>query len=85
MNLQAFAADIKCNMDAQIMDCLRSKTKEELLKAAYNYTIPGKMFGPFDIAVPVVDGEFLPDWPKTLLKERRFLKRDVILGKTNFN
>ena len=79
--MQAFALDAKCKMDTQLMNCLRSKTMEELLKAAYNYTVPGKMFGPFDIAVPVVDGEFLPDWPNTLLKEGRFLKREVILGK----
>ena len=53
---------------------------EELLKAQYNYTIPGKIFGPFDITVPVLDGEFLPEMPKKLLSEGKFVKRDVIIG-----
>mgnify|MGYP001794779924 CR=1 FL=1 len=54
---------------------------KELLKASYNFTMPGNMTFPYDIAVPVVDGELLPDLPKTMLQEGRFQGRDVMLGK----
>ena len=53
---------------------------EELIKAQYNFTMLAKMSGPFDLTVPVFDGEFLPEMPKKLLSEGIFTKRDVMIG-----
>ena len=62
------------------MECLRSKSIEVLIKAQYKYTFLGKISGPYDLTVPVFDGELLQELPRKLLSEGRFTKRDVMIG-----
>ena len=57
---------------------------EELIMAQHNFTIFGKIFGPYDLTVPVFDGELLPEMPRKLLSEGRFTKRDVMIGIAHF-
>jgi len=80
--LEWFAKVINCSMGPSLVECVRSKTVEDILTAQGsfyrdNYT------GPQDIVGPIVDGEFLPDLPENLLKAGKFHNVDVMTGFTS--
>ena len=80
--LEWFAKAINCTMGPSLVECVRSKTVEDILTAQGsfyrdNYT------GPQDIVGPIADGEFLPDLPENLLKAGKFHDVDVMTGFTS--
>lgn len=60
-----------------MLPCLRSKTREEILKAIDSFADVnlGK-----DLPLATVDGHFLPSEPSILLKQGRFQKVKTIIG-----
>ncbi|XP_031549133.1 neuroligin-4, X-linked-like [Actinia tenebrosa] len=76
-----FVKKLQCDITKDLLPCLRSKTRKEIVKAqgTVDYHLLGSYF-----PVPVVDGHFLPDKPNVLLSEGRFnhLKGSVVLGVT---
>ena len=78
----AFAAALGCtNQDpAQVLACLRSKTRDEVLTALplgvqQVAEPPGRVFWE-----PVVDGVVIPDQPRILLEDGRFSRVPTMLG-----
>ncbi|XP_019962378.2 carboxylesterase 3 isoform X1 [Paralichthys olivaceus] len=58
----------------ELVQCMRGKTKEELLQATVQMT---------SYLGGVVDGDFLPDEPVELLKRKEMLKVPAMMGITN--
>ncbi|KAI0137516.1 Alpha/Beta hydrolase protein [Xylariales sp. AK1849] len=68
---------------AETVSCLRGLDTETLLNASvatYSSDISDNVG---DIWLPVVDGDFLPDAPSRLIKERRFANVTAMIGWTN--
>ncbi|XP_032220036.1 cholinesterase 2 [Nematostella vectensis] len=74
----AFGKASGCTDLDNIVKCLEPKNFTQILDAAK--AIP--VIGDGHIS-PVIDGNFLPDSPITLLKEGKFNKVDVMIGTTN--
>jgi carboxylesterase type B len=73
-----FVKKLHCDTTKQLLPCLRSKTRKEIVNAqgTADYLLLGSYF-----PIPVVDGEFLPDEPTVLLSEGRFSHLEsVVLG-----
>ncbi|KAK3714904.1 hypothetical protein QZH41_010905, partial [Actinostola sp. cb2023] len=82
--LGTFSKALSCDITAatdQLMACLRSKNVSEIFSAQLQVSLPAMKADPSLVTV-VVDGDFLPDDPKVLLKQGRVNKADVMLGVT---
>ena len=80
--LEWFAKAINCSMGPNIVECVRGKPVEDILKAQGSF-IRDKYTGSQDIMAPVVDNKFLPDLPENLFKAGHFHDVDVITGFTS--
>lgn len=77
----SFAAAVGCVDPAQVLACMRSKTRIEVLLAFRN--------GPQEFSEsgrvawgPVVDGVDIPDQPRTLYEDGKFNRVPIIIGAT---
>ena len=78
--LELFAKLINCTLGSNHVECVRSKTAEDILKAQMAL-MPPNYKGSQDIVAPIVDGNFLPDLPENLFKTGQFHHDvDVIIG-----
>lgn len=81
--VELFTKLTNCTLGPNLVECLRSKTAEEITTAQSALTYPNVDEPLQDILAPTVDGHFLPDLPGTLFKAGRFHPNiDVI---TSFN
>ncbi|KAJ8035946.1 Acetylcholinesterase [Holothuria leucospilota] len=64
---------------AELAECLRGVSAEELVKAANAVTLTTTNVIPL---VPVIDGEFITDYPLKLLAEGKFKQCDIFIGNT---
>ena len=76
----AFAAALGCADPAQVLECMRSKTRDQVLLALSqeNWQVaepPGKVFWH-----PVVDGIEIPDQPRFLFEAGLFNQVPIIIG-----
>ncbi|KAK3714898.1 hypothetical protein QZH41_010906 [Actinostola sp. cb2023] len=80
--LEIFSKELSCDgEDEKLLDCLRRKSWPELLKSQKNITFPF-FFKDQSMSTIVIDGEFLLDDPKLLLKQGKINKAEVMLGVT---
>lgn len=78
--LELFSKLINCTLGPNLVECVRGKTTEEILKAQGGVTVP-VYSGTQDIVAPIVDGTFLTDLPELLYKTGQFHPDvDVITG-----
>uniref|UniRef100_A0A3Q3IDL9 Carboxylic ester hydrolase n=1 Tax=Monopterus albus TaxID=43700 RepID=A0A3Q3IDL9_MONAL len=71
---------VGCNggNDTELVDCLRNKTPQELVDNEWQ-VLPWSALFRFSF-VPVVDGEFLPDTPETMVNSGNFKDTQILLG-----
>ncbi|CAJ1086472.1 acetylcholinesterase-like [Xyrichtys novacula] len=71
---------VGCNggNDTELVDCLRSKTPQELIDQEWQ-VLPWSALFRFSF-VPMVDGEVLPDTPEAMLNSGNFKDTQVLLG-----
>uniref|UniRef100_A0A7N8Y5B0 Carboxylic ester hydrolase n=1 Tax=Mastacembelus armatus TaxID=205130 RepID=A0A7N8Y5B0_9TELE len=71
---------VGCNggNDTELVDCLRSKTPQELIDQEWQ-VLPWSALFRFSF-VPVVDGEVLPDTPEAMLNSGNFKDTQILLG-----
>ncbi|XP_070786004.1 acetylcholinesterase isoform X2 [Enoplosus armatus] len=71
---------VGCNggNDTELVDCLRSKTPQELIDQEWQ-VLPWSALFRFSF-VPVVDGEVLPDTPEAMLSSGNFKDTQILLG-----
>ncbi|XP_026017127.1 acetylcholinesterase [Astatotilapia calliptera] len=71
---------VGCNggNDTEIIDCLRSKSPQQLIDHEWQ-VLPWSALFRFSF-VPVVDGEFLPDTPEAMLNSGNFKDTQILLG-----
>ena len=62
------------------LSCLRNKTAAELQAVNFNIPLPGGTNPPAYQWLPVIDGDFLPDYTYKLINEGKFIKVPTILG-----
>ena len=76
-----FAATVGCTDPAQVLECMRSKTRNEVLLAFGNgsqeFTESGRVAWS-----PVVDGLEIPDQPRRLYERGAFNRVPIIIGAT---
>ncbi|XP_035381081.1 carboxylesterase 3 isoform X3 [Electrophorus electricus] len=70
----ANATDCDSSSTELLVECLKQKTEEDIIKATEKHKI---------LLGATVDGEFLTDVAEELLKKKEFLKVPVLLGVTN--
>ena len=81
--LELFAKFMNCSLGPTLVDCVRGKPVEEILKGQMGFWLV-HYTGTHDIVAPIVDGEFLPDLPENLFKRGKFHSNvDVITGVTS--
>lgn len=68
---------------AQSAECLRRQPMETLVEAQIKTHVPGPSDNDGDAWLPVVDGDFLPKAPSTLLAEGNFANVSAIIGWTD--
>ena len=75
----------KCGPDMELTRCLRSKSPAEIIdtQTRFSSLFPTEISA--EITTPVPDGEFLPEFPQKLFKERRFPDKsvNVMIGLTS--
>ncbi|XP_062993561.1 acetylcholinesterase-like isoform X2 [Elgaria multicarinata webbii] len=64
--------------DSELVGCLRSKSPQELVDKEWT-VLPYKSIFRFSF-VPVIDGDFFPDTPETMLSTGNFKDTQVLLG-----
>ncbi|XP_049597515.1 acetylcholinesterase [Syngnathus scovelli] len=64
--------------DTELVDCLRTKTPQELIDQEFQ-VLPWMSIFRFSF-VPVVDGDFVPDAPEAMLNAGNFKDTQVLLG-----
>ncbi|CAK6981917.1 acetylcholinesterase [Scomber scombrus] len=71
---------VGCNggNDTELVDCLRSKTPQELIDQEWQ-VLPWSALFRFSF-VPVVDGEVLPDTPEAMINSGNFKDTQILLG-----
>lgn len=79
IQLEWYAKRINCSLGSDIVECIRSKSIEDILSVQRLF-LRERYFGPRDIVGPIVDGEFLPDLPVNLFETGKFHDVDVISG-----
>lgn len=78
--LELFAIAVNCSMQPSLTECVARVPSEDILSAQNDLSFI-KYSGRQDIAVPIVDGEFLPDLPENLFRAVKFHDNvDVITG-----
>jgi para-nitrobenzyl esterase len=77
----SFAASVGCTDPSQVLDCMRAKTRNEVLLALPNgpqeYAESGRA-----VWGPVVDGVDIPDQPRVLYETGAFNHVPIIIGAT---
>ena len=77
----SFAASVGCTDPSQVLDCMRAKTRNEVLLALPNgsqeYAESGRT-----VWGPVVDGLVIPDQPRTLYEDGAFNRVPLVIGST---
>ena len=80
--LRLFLQNVNCADDEHLLECLRNNVTDQDLEKIYRSQ-------PFDLEslehpqmTPYIDGDFLMDEPKKLLKDGKVKNNDVILGVT---
>lgn len=76
----AVAQQLGCSAGPDQLACLRSKSADEVFKAAP--TLKFDDFRTLQAITPYVDGVVLPDHPKQLLKQGKFNKVPMMVGNT---
>ena len=78
---QEFRKISNCKEKTELIQCLRSKTTEEIVSLQTKLSSSSPMAF-LEITSPVVDGEFLPDLPEKLFELGKLsnTKRDVMIG-----
>ena len=79
--LQELREKANCKVKTKLIQCLRSKSTEEIVSLQTKLSSSSSM-ALLQVASPVVDGEFLPDLPDKLFKLGKFSnpKVDVMIG-----
>lgn len=72
-NLTAY---VGCNESVDSLECLRTNATVDQLNFAFNHTngIATRVFN------LVIDGSFIPAWPKTMLANKQFVKVPILSG-----
>lgn len=79
IQLEWYAKRINCSLGSDIVECVRSKSVEDIVSVQSLFLLE-RYIGPQDIIGPIVDGEFLPDLPVNLFETGKFHDVDVISG-----
>jgi len=62
------------------LECLRSRSVEELQKVNFNTPFPGASNAPLYMYGPTIDGDLVPDYTYKLFSEGKFVKVPTLFG-----
>lgn len=78
--LQKFAKLANCPSVRELVLCLSDKGAEDIVSLQRNVSLSFPTYG-MEITTPVIDGDFLPDFPQKMFKQGKFHRNiDVISG-----
>lgn len=77
---ERFINDTGCVNSTDSLSCLRATPLDGLLKAQVAQAYPGHTIIPEYYWTPVVDGEFIPDYPLDLQRKGEFLDVPLMVG-----
>lgn len=77
---ERFVNETNCAGSADELQCLRSQDTAVLQAANVASPYPGRASSPLFYWTPTIDGDFIQDYPYTLLEEGKFIRVPIIFG-----
>lgn len=79
---RVFLESLNCSLSEQYLDCLRDRSSDEILNSQLLHMSPevSKQFWPSELMTPVVDGLYITDIPRNLLRQGKFHRVPSIFG-----